>query len=62
VQIFFSLFEEKISKSLDQLYISRISGLTGYPAGQFGIRSDTGYKKGRIIRPDIRLAGYPVHP
>jgi hypothetical protein len=32
-----------------------VSGLTGYPAGQSGIRSDTGYKKGRIIRPaDIR--------
>jgi hypothetical protein len=25
-----------------------VSGLTGYPAGQSGIRSDTGYKKGRI--------------
>jgi hypothetical protein len=27
-----------------------------------GIRQDTGYKKGRIIPPNIRLAGYPVHP
>jgi hypothetical protein len=26
----------------------------GYPAGQSDIRPDTGYKKGRIIRPDIR--------
>jgi hypothetical protein len=34
----------------------RLSGLTGYPAGQSGIRLDI--KKGRIIRP----AGYPVHP
>jgi hypothetical protein len=34
----------------------------GYPAGQSGIRPDTGYKKGQIIRPDIRPAGYPVHP
>jgi hypothetical protein len=47
---------------MDQLNISRISGrisgLTGYPAGypavQSGIRPDTGYKKGRIIRADIR--------
>jgi hypothetical protein len=29
-----------------------VSGLTRYPAGQFGIRPDI--KKGRIIRPDIR--------
>jgi hypothetical protein len=29
----------------------------GYPAGQFGIRPDTGYQK----RPDYP-AGYPVHP
>jgi hypothetical protein len=29
----------------------------GYPAGQSGIRPDTGYKK----RPDYP-AGYPVHP
>jgi hypothetical protein len=35
-----------------------VSGLTGYPAGQSGIRPDTGYKKDRIIWP----AGYPVHP
>jgi hypothetical protein len=39
-----------------------VSGLTGYlagyPADQFGIRPDTGYKK----RPDIRPAEYPVHP
>jgi hypothetical protein len=27
---------------------------TGYPAGQSGIRPDTGYQK--------RPAGYPVHP
>jgi hypothetical protein len=30
VQIFLALFEEKLNK-LDQLYISRISGLSGYP-------------------------------
>jgi hypothetical protein len=34
-----------------------VSGLTGYPAGQSGIRLDTGYEK----RPDYP-AGYPVHP
>jgi hypothetical protein len=34
-----------------------VSGLTGYPAGQFGIRPDTEYQK----RPDYP-AGYPVHP
>jgi hypothetical protein len=39
-----------------------VSGLTGYPAGQSGIRPDDGYQKGRIILPDIRPAGYPVHP
>jgi hypothetical protein len=27
-----------------------------------GIWPYTGYKKGQIIRLDIRLAGYPVHP
>jgi hypothetical protein len=50
-----ALFEEKLSKLLYRLNISRISGIrpdTGYPAN----------KKDRIIRPDIRLAGYPVHP
>jgi hypothetical protein len=26
------------------------------------MRPDTGYKKGRIIRLDIRPAGFPVHP
>jgi hypothetical protein len=63
---FLALFEEKIRKSLDQLHGTLagypVSGLTGYPADQFGIRPDTGYKKGRIIRPDIRPTGYPVHP
>jgi hypothetical protein len=34
-----------------------VSGLTGYPAEQSGIRPDTGYQK----RPDYP-AGYPVHP
>jgi hypothetical protein len=38
-----------------------VSGLTGYPAGypagQFGIRPNTGYQK----RADYP-AGYPVHP
>jgi hypothetical protein len=34
-----------------------VSGLTRYPAGQSGIRPDTGYQK----RPDYP-AGYPVHP
>jgi hypothetical protein len=56
-----ALFEEKLNKLLEQLNISRIpypvSGLTGYPAGQSGIRPDTGYQK----RPDYP-AGYPVHP
>jgi hypothetical protein len=32
---------------MDQLNINRISGLTGYPAVQSGIRPDTGYQKGR---------------
>jgi hypothetical protein len=32
----------------------------GYPVVQSGIRPDI--KKGRIFRPDIRPAGYPVHP
>jgi hypothetical protein len=50
MQIFFLPFFKK--KLLDQLNIGRISGLTGYPAGQSGIRPDL--KKGRIIRPDIR--------
>jgi hypothetical protein len=33
-----------------------VSGLTGYPAGQSGIRPDTGYQKRPEIsgRPDIR--------
>jgi hypothetical protein len=61
MQIFsVALFEQKLNKLLDQLNISRISGirasgyLAGYPAGPSGIRPDTGYKKGRIVRPDIR--------
>jgi hypothetical protein len=57
---------------LDQLNISRISGIRlyrisrwviWYPAGYrkgWIIRYPAGYRKGRIIRPDIRLAGYPV--
>jgi hypothetical protein len=49
--------------------------LAGYPANSVSgirpdirqiksdIRPDTGYKKkGQIIRPHIRPAGYPVHP
>jgi hypothetical protein len=52
-----SLFEEKVNKFLDPLNISRISGFIGYPAGQSGIRPDTGCKKW----PDYP-AGYPVHP
>jgi hypothetical protein len=40
-------FEEKLNKLLDQLNISRISG----------IRPDTGYQK----RPDYP-ARYPAHP
>jgi hypothetical protein len=67
-QIFFlAVFEEKLYKLLDQLNISRISGRisgirpdirypAGYPAGQFGIRPDTGYQK----RPDYpagRISG-----
>jgi hypothetical protein len=43
-----AIFEEKLNKLLDQLNISRISGLTGYPAGQSGIRPNTRYQK----RPD----------
>jgi hypothetical protein len=41
---------------------------TGYPANQkAGYRISVkgripDIKKGRIIRPDIRPAGYPVHP
>jgi hypothetical protein len=52
---FLAFFEEKLNKLFDHLNItgSRISGLTGYPAGQSGIRPDTGYKK---------KAGYLVHP
>jgi hypothetical protein len=58
---------------MDQLNISRISGrISGYPALP-DIRPDIrqcnplsgripDIKKGRIIRPDIRPAGYPVHP
>jgi hypothetical protein len=50
-------------KLLDQLNISRISGMAGspvsslpeYPAGQSGIQPDTGFKK----RPNY-LAGYPA--
>ena len=51
---------------------NRISGIqpAGYPvSSQPGIqqvkpdiRPDTGYKKRLNIRPDIRLAGYPVQP
>jgi hypothetical protein len=54
-----ALFEEKLNKLLDQLNIAGypVSGLTRYPAGQSGIRPDTGYKK----RPDYP-AEYPVHP
>jgi hypothetical protein len=55
-----ALFAEKLNKLLDQLNIVAgypVSGLTGYPAGQSGIRPDTGYQK----RPDYP-AGYPVHP
>jgi hypothetical protein len=57
VQIFFlALFEEKLNKLLDQQTLAGypVSGLTGYPAGQFGIPPDIGYQKGRIIRSDIR--------
>jgi hypothetical protein len=55
MQIFFlALFEEKLYKLLDQLNISRISGIRPYRIS--GRIPDS--KKGRIIRP----AGYPVHP
>jgi hypothetical protein len=64
VQIFFpALFEGKLNKLFDNLTSAGypVSGLTrypaGYPAGQSGIRPDTGYQK----RPDYP-AGYPVHP
>jgi hypothetical protein len=62
VKIFFALFEGKIRNSLDYPLAGYpvgypVSGLTGYPADQFGIRPDTGYHK----RPDYP-AGYPVHP
>jgi hypothetical protein len=45
LEFFFqALFEEKLNKLMEQLNIIRISG----------IRPDTGFQKGRIIRPDIR--------
>jgi hypothetical protein len=54
---------------MDQLNISRISGYPALPDIQPDIRQCnlvSGWipdiKKGRIIRPDIRPAGYPVHP
>jgi hypothetical protein len=54
---------------MDQLNISRISGqISSYPALP-DIRQCNpvsgripDIKKGRIIWPDIRPAGYPVHP
>jgi hypothetical protein len=54
---------------MDQLNISRISGrISGYPALP-DIRQCNPVTgripdiiKGRIIRPDILPAGYPVHP
>jgi hypothetical protein len=62
VQIFFlALFEEKLNKLLDQLKIScifgRISGIWSYRISGRAIwypAAYTGYKKGRIIRPEIR--------
>jgi hypothetical protein len=44
----------RVSGRIIRPFLYPVSGLTGYPAGypadQFGIRPDTGYKK----RPDIR--------
>jgi hypothetical protein len=60
VQIFFlALFEEKLYKLLDQLNISRISGIR---QGNLVSGRIPDIKKGRIIRSDIRPAGYLVHP
>jgi hypothetical protein len=50
-----SFFLPYLKKTLINYWISQT--LAGYPAGQSGIRLDTGYKK----RPDYP-AGYPVHP
>jgi hypothetical protein len=64
VQIFFlALFEEKLNKLLDQLNISRISGIRpDIRQGNLVSGRIPDIKKGRIIRPDIRPTGYPVHP
>jgi hypothetical protein len=56
-----ALFEEKIVNHWTSYTLAGypaghpVSGLTGYPAGKFGMRPDI--KK----RPDYP-AGYPVHP
>jgi hypothetical protein len=60
-----ALFEEKLNKFLDYLIISRISGYPALPdirQGNLVSGRIPDIKKGRIIRPDIRPAGYPVHP
>jgi hypothetical protein len=70
VQIFFhAFFEGKLNKFLYWLIIRRISGrISGYPAlpdirqGNLVSGRIPDIKKGRIILPDIRPAGYPVHP
>jgi hypothetical protein len=70
VQIFFlALFEVELHKFLDKLTISRISGYPALPDIRPDIRLGNlvsgripDIKKGPIIRPDIRPAGYPVHP
>jgi hypothetical protein len=60
VQIFFLPY---LKKNEINFWVSEtlagytVSGLTGYPAVQSGIRPDTGYLK----RPDYP-AGYPLHP
>jgi hypothetical protein len=55
--LFVDFFEEKLNKSLDQVNISRIFGIGILVSGRI-----PDIKKGRIIRPDILLARYPVHP
>jgi hypothetical protein len=62
---FLAFFEENLNKLLDQLNISRISGLIPirYPALPDIRQSNlvSGWipdiKKGRIIRPDDRISG-----
>jgi hypothetical protein len=56
----FALLEEKLNQLLNQLNISRISGLTGYPAGYLAAHLISGRIPDIKKRPDYpagRISG-----